>query len=248
MKRVMCAAIVLVWAATSSGTQFQRFLSPDRPADRAIMNYMALEQAGKATSMDLTNMAVLVLDKGFPTDAEKILKAALKLDKNNYEASYRLGLVLQRMGRDGEAVRYYKLCLDRRPGYAQARFMLALAEERCGQRDAAIGDYAKAYRHAPELANPAKNPLVFDSDLQLPATMRYYQEQMTGMTLKVTVPDPAAVRRMAEAPLPVPPQPAQPQAAPPKPAPAPNPVPPKAAPQPPGGLRMSPTPVPTPKS
>jgi len=72
-------------------------------------------------------------------------------------------------------VRYYKLCLERRPGYAQARFMLALAEERCGQREAAIRDYAKAYRHAPELANAAKNPLVFDSDLQLPATMRYYR-------------------------------------------------------------------------
>jgi tetratricopeptide (TPR) repeat protein len=248
MKRVMCAAIVLAWAVASSGTQFQRFLSPDRPADRAIMNYMALEQAGKATSMDLTNMAVLILDKGFPTDAEKVLKAALKLDKHNYEASYRLGLVLQRMGRDREAVRYYKLCLEERPGYAQARFMLALAEERCGQRDTAIRDYAKAYRHAPELANAAKNPLIYDSDLQLAAIMKYYQEQVTGMTLKVTVPDPAAVRRMAETPLLAPPQAGQPEAAPPPSVPAPNQAVPKGAPpQAPGGLGIKPAPAPTPR-
>jgi tetratricopeptide (TPR) repeat protein len=247
MKRVLCVAIVLVWAATSSGTQFQRFLSPDRPTDRAIMNYMALEQAGKATSMDLTNMAVLILDKGFPTDAEKVLKAALKLDKHNYEASYRLGLVLQRVGRDGEAVRYYKLCLEERPGYAQARFMLALAEERCGQRDAAIRDYAKAYRHAPELANAAKNPLIYDSDLQLAAIMKYYQEQRTGMTLKVTVPDPAAVRRMAEPPLPAPPQAVQPQTAPPPPAPAASPTAPKAPRPARGGLGINPAAVPTPR-
>jgi tetratricopeptide (TPR) repeat protein len=237
MKRLTLAVLVLMWAATSSGAQFQRFLSPDRPADRAILNYMALEQAGTATSMDLTNMAVLILDKGFPSDAETYLKAALKLDKRNYEAAYRLGLVLQRMGRDGEAVRYYKRCLKERPGYAQARFMLALAEERCGQRDAAIRNYAKAFRHAPELANPAKNPLVYDSDLQLAAILRYYQEQVDSMTLKVTVPDPGAVRRMAEAPLPAP-----------KPQPVPTPRPPaqKAVPAP-AGPGNNPTAVPTPK-
>jgi tetratricopeptide (TPR) repeat protein len=221
MRRVTWAVLVLMWAATSSGTQFQRFLSPDRPDDRAIMNYMALEQAGKATSMDLTNMAVLILDKGFPTDAEKVLKAALKLDKHNYEASYRLGLVLQRMGRDGEAVRAYKRCLRQRPGYAQARFMLALAEERCGKRDAAIRDYTRAFRHAPELANPAKNPLVYDSDLQLAATMRYYEEQVNSMTLRVTVPDPGAVHRMSEVPLPTPTAPPIPPAK--KPVPTPKP-------------------------
>jgi len=250
MRRLKWAVLVLIWAATASGTQFQRFLSPDRPDDRAIMNYRALEEAGKASSMDLTNMAVLILNKGFPSDAETYLKAALRLDKRNYEAAYRLGLVLQRLGRDREAVHYYKRCLKERPGYAQARFMLALAEERCGRRSTAIRDYARAFRHAPELANPAYNPLVYDSNLQPAAFLRYYREQVDSMTLKATVPDPGAVRRMAEMPLPAPQPVQQPPAATPRggPAPTPRPSAPRVAPVTgPAGPGLGPAPVPTPK-
>ena len=104
------------------------------------MNYMALDKAGKATSTDLANLGVLILEKGFPNDAEHYLREALKLDEGNYEAAYRLGLVLQRQGHDHKAMRYYKKTLKVRPGFAEARFMLALAEERGGLRDAAITD------------------------------------------------------------------------------------------------------------
>ncbi|HVN75880.1 MAG TPA: tetratricopeptide repeat protein [Thermoanaerobaculaceae bacterium] len=198
MRRVVLAVVLVVAAATARGSVFERFLSPDRPADRAIMGYLELIKAGKATSMDYANVGVLILEKGFPGDAEDYLAAALKLDKHNYEAAYRLGLVLQREGRDREAVRYYKKTVKERPGYAQALFMLALAEERCGEREAAIHHYAKAYRHAPELANPKKNPLVYDSALQTEAALRHYQEVMRTSTLKVTEIDPATIRRMME--------------------------------------------------
>jgi tetratricopeptide (TPR) repeat protein len=177
---------------------FERFLSPDRPKDRAIMDYMALEQAGKATSTDLANLAVLILEKGFPNDAEHYLREALKLDEDNYEATYRLGLVLQRQGHNLKAARCYKKVLKARPGYAEARFMLALAEERCGLRDAAIDDYVRAYRHAPDLANPDVNPLVLDSHLQVEASLMYYQKSVEASTLKVTPIDPAAVRQMMQ--------------------------------------------------
>ena len=199
MRRAMLGVTIMVLALAVSGSVFERFLSPDRPADRAIINYLELAKSGRATSMDLANLGVLILEKGFPGDAEDYLLAALKLDKHNYEAAYRLGLVLQREGRDREATRYYKKTLKERPGYAQARFMLALAEERCGKREAAIHDYAKAYRYAPELANPLKNPLVYDSGLQAEAGLRHYEEAVRTSTLKVTEIDPAAIRRMMDA-------------------------------------------------
>ncbi len=251
MKRVTLALVVVGWAALASATQFQRFLSADRPDDRAIMNYMALEKTGKATSMDLTNMAVLIYEKGFPGDAQTYLKKALRLDKHNYEAAYRLGLVLQRMGDDREAMHYYRRCLKERPGYAQARFMLALSEERCGARGAAIADYARAYRHDPDLLDGSKNPLVYDSDLQVQALMKYYQEHVMASTLQVTAPDPGAVRLMSEKPLPQA-EPPAPPAPPPGVAPAPGAVAtPPASPKvvrakPPGGPGLSPGPAPAP--
>ena len=188
----------MVFAMTVRGSVFERFLSPDRPGDRAIIGYLELVKSGRASSMDLANLGVLILEKGFPGDAEDYLLAALKLDKHNYEAAYRLGLVLQREGRDREAVRYYKMTVKQRPGYAQALFMLALAEERCGRREDAIHDFAKAYRHAPELANPKKNPLVYDSNLQTEAILRHYEEEVRTTTFKVTEIDPAAIQRMMD--------------------------------------------------
>jgi tetratricopeptide (TPR) repeat protein len=199
MRRVTFGVAAVILATAASGSVFERFLSPDRPADRAITNYLALAKSGRASSMDLANLGVLIFEKGFPGDAEDYLRAALKLDKHNYEAAYRLGLVLQREGHDREAVRYYKMTLKERRGYAQARFMLAMAEERCGRRAEAIRDYAKAYRNAPQLADPKKNPLVYDSDLQTEAAIRHYQETSATSTLEVTEIDPAEVRRMMEA-------------------------------------------------
>jgi hypothetical protein len=206
MKRAVLGVAIMGLAAAVGGSVFERFLSPDRPADRVIMKYLELAKSGKASSMELADLGVLILEKGFPGDAIDYLEAALKLDKHNYEAAYRLGLVLQREGKDREAARYYKKTLKERPGYAQARFMLALAEERCGERQAAIYDYAKAYRYAPELANPLKNPLVYDSNLQTESMLRHYSEAVRTSTLKVTEIDPNAIRRMMEAlPPPTPP-------------------------------------------
>ena len=199
MKRAVLGVAIMALAAAVGGSVFERFLSPDRPADRVIMKYLELAKSGKASSMELADLGVLILEKGFPGDAIDYLEAALKLDKHNYEAAYRLGLVLQREGKDREAAHYYKKTLKERPGYAQARFMLALAEERCGEREAAIHDYSKAYRYAPELANPLKNPLVYDSSLQMESMLRHYSEAVRTSTLKVTEIDPAAIRRMMEA-------------------------------------------------
>ncbi len=199
MKRVVVVAVVLACAAVARAAVFERFLSPDRPADRAIMAYVKLANAGQASSRDLTELAVLLVDKGFPKDAETYLRQALTLDKKNFDAAYRLGLVLQRMGRDGEAVRAYKRALKVRPGHSEARFMLALAEERCGRRSEAIRDYAKAYHHNPSLSDPDRNPLVYDSSLQTEAELVRYRAEVAAATLKVEAVDPEAVKRMMAA-------------------------------------------------
>ena len=199
MRRVALVLLVLMTAAAARAAVFERYLSPDRPADRAIMGYMKLDEAGKATSGDLAELGVLLLHKGFPKDAERYLDRALDLDRDNFEARYRLGLVYQREGDFRKAVRCYKRVLKQRPGHSYALFMLALAEEQSGHRSAAIRNYAKAYRYDPALALPDQNPLVLDSSLQTSAQLVRYKNDVRRETLKVTFIDPAAVREMMAA-------------------------------------------------
>lgn len=196
MRRWLVMAVLLGLAAGGHAAPFERYLSGDQPADRAIMAYMELEKSGKATSMDLTEMAVLLVNKGFPNDALDALKAALDKDKHNHEAAYRMGLILQRQGHYFRACYWYRRTLKERPGYGPARFMLALAQERQGRRYASIRNYKRAYRHAPDLADPAKNPLVQVSRLQTEALIESYREKVGKATHHVLPVDAAAVQRM----------------------------------------------------
>lgn len=215
MRKLLCVLGVF-WAGVSGAAVFERFLDPSVPRDRAILNYLELEKRGKAGSNDLAELAVLLVEKGFPQDGETYLRKALRLDKENVEARYRLGLVLQRLGRHGAAAREYKRVIKARPGFAEAQFMLGLALERSGHRRAAVKAYAKAYKHNPALADPAKNPLLLDSKLQTQAQLVRYQREVTSSTLKLQPLDPQAVKRMMLAkppsPAPLPGQPAGPEA------------------------------------
>jgi len=246
MRTLALAAALLL--GVTDGAVFERYLSPEVPEDRAILNYLALAEQGQATSDDLAELGVLLLDKGFPKDAERYLEAAVDADKENVEALYRLGLVRQRMGKEGSAIRCYRKVVNQRPGHAYASFMLALAEEKRGRRDAAVYHYAKAYRHQPALANPVVNPLVYDSHLQSEALLLRYERDVAAASIAVPQLDPAAVRAMmaalpeTEAAAPAVPPAAQPtpqpasaaQPAPPAHAVPPPPPPPKPSPAAPG--------------
>ena len=199
MKWVAAAVVGVLASAASEAWVVERFLSADRPVDVVITNYLKAVKDKKASSKDLAELAVLVAQKGFPGDAETFFRMAIKKDKLNFEADYRLGLLLQRQGRESAAIRCYRRVLRQHPGHAYARFMLALAEERRGRRDRAIYDYAKAYHHAPELADPLKNPLIRDSRLQTEAQLLRYQREAVGTTFAITALDPGAIHAMIEA-------------------------------------------------
>jgi len=202
--RKLLVAVAFVWAGLAFGAVFERFLDPNVPRDKAILGYLELEKQGKATATDLAELAVLLVEKGFPQDGERYLRKALRLDPKNVEARFRLGLVLQRLGKDRAAVREYRKVVKARPGYAEAQFMLALALERSGRRHAAVQAYAKAYKHNPQLADPARNPLLLDSKLQTQAQLLRYRREVAGATLQLKPIDPAAVQRMMLARPPAP--------------------------------------------
>ena len=126
MRKVLGLVVVVLAAGVAEAAIFERYLSPERPADRAILAYLEREKQGTATSRDLAELGVLLLDKGFPTDAERYLEKALKKDPTNFEARYRLGLVLQRQGRDRAATQNHQLAPQRLSGRAgQGQFHVA---------------------------------------------------------------------------------------------------------------------------
>jgi tetratricopeptide (TPR) repeat protein len=238
MRQVALGVLLAVLAAPVWSSDLAAALSPDRPQDRAILAYLELAEAEKATASDLTELGVLLTEKGLLADAEHWLREAVKADKHLFAARYRLGLVQQRQGKCDDAAKTFARALDEQPDDPYATFMLALTKERCGQASAAISDFARAYRLLPELASPEKNPLVLDSKVQLEANLQYYRETVTARTMPVTALDPAAVKAMMSA-RPAPPvatPPADPTVPPaetiPAPAPAAAVVPPAATPGP----------------
>lgn len=191
------AALALV-AASAQAVDFERYLKPEDPTDRAILNFVALDKEGKASSNDLADLGVLLVQRGYVDEAKGYLKRSLKLKPDNYQAAFRLGLLYQRQGHDRKAIHYYKRAAKSPPAYGPAYFMMAMAEERLGRRDAAISDYARAYRSAPELSRPASNPLVLNSRLQTEALLRFYPIQVRWDSFVLTPIDPELVQEMTK--------------------------------------------------
>jgi tetratricopeptide (TPR) repeat protein len=196
MRRLAIAVLGGVLAAAAFGGDLKSTLSPDRPRDRAILRYLERAEAKTATAADLTELGVLLAATDHLADAEHWLLRAVKADKHSFAARYRLGLVQQRQGSCGDAARSFARALDEKPDDPYARFMLGLARERCGSKHGAIADYARAYAIMPELANSEKNPMVLDSQLQVPANLEAYRKRVAAGTLPVTAVDPAAVKTM----------------------------------------------------
>lgn len=197
MRRIFPIAVMMaVCAATAPAAVFERFLAPDDPRDQAIARYLAKEKEGRARPADLADMGLLLLEKGFPKDAERYLGKALKASPKNPNIAYRLGIVQQRQGKERAAARTYARVIAWEPGFAPAQFMLGLAHERMGHRRTAIRHYVTAYRHYPQLADPKHNPLVLTSRLQLEARMEHYNRVIREDSFWIGYMDPETVKAM----------------------------------------------------
>jgi len=193
----MMAVTLAALATAALGGDLRSTLSPDRPEDRAILGYLELAEAKKASAADLTELGVLLAARGRLDDAEHWLRKAVRVDRHAFDAWYRLGLVQQQRGHSHDAARSFARALQERPDDPYARFMLALSLERAGRSHSAITEYARAYAALPELADPRKNPVVLDSSLQTAANLRHYRETVTATTMPLRAVDPAAVAAMA---------------------------------------------------
>lgn len=187
MKRLLTlAAATLLAAACAHNTSnpyegkifYSKYLSPSTSAlDARIQHDLDALRATPNSASLHNDLGQLLVDKGFPKDAETEFERAVNADRHFYPAWYNLGLL--RMSRNdhvgariafGQTVRY-------KPGHSAALFELGLMEEERGHEDAAIDAYTKAFAINHSLLDVRVNPRILDSKLVDIALIKLYPKE-----------------------------------------------------------------------
>ncbi len=116
----------------------------------------------------------LLMQKGFPKDAEREFERAINADRRFYPAWYNLGQVRAASGDEMGARRAFRNTIDHKPGHAQALFNLGMIEEKRRNMERAIELYAKAFSINPALMAVSVNPRILDSELVDLALIKLY--------------------------------------------------------------------------
>lgn len=129
-------------------------------------------------------LGALLVQKGFPKDAEREFERALNIDKRYYPAWYNLGLVRAARGDEGGSRRAFQHAVHYKPGHANALFQLGLIEEKLKHTDRAIELYAKALSINPALIEPDVNPRVLDTRLMHRVLIAKYGKEHARETMQ----------------------------------------------------------------
>jgi len=129
-------------------------------------------------------LGAMLVEKGFPKDAEREFERSIDADDDYYAAWYNLGLVRAAHGDELGARRAFKQTVDLKPGHAAALFQLGLVEEKRHHRDRAVELYAKAYSINPALMDVRVNPRILDSELMHLALLKMYPNQHSRRSMQ----------------------------------------------------------------
>jgi hypothetical protein len=170
----VCALLVVALGAFAGdgGPVFLQWLMPESPNDQTIREYWEKAEAEEASPEELLDLGTMLFLRGYPKDAVRTYQRALKLDRKLHEAWFRIGLVKHREGEIRAAEDAYRKCLYLLSGHGWCNFYMALLQERSGRPSQALDYYRRAFKVAPELANPKVNPEILYSELQLAAVLK----------------------------------------------------------------------------
>ncbi len=184
---------------------FVKWLVVDDPGDETIREYWQKAERGELDAPALVDLGTMLFYRGYPKDAIRYFRRALKLDSDLYEAWFRIGLVEHSEGNLDNARQAYKRCLKKLTGHGWCNFYLGLLEEQLGHGSDAMHYYRRALKFAPELADPKVNPEVMASQLILGAQL----EDQDRRDFKALVPmrylEPGQVARVRSQYEPTPP-------------------------------------------
>lgn len=194
MKRMLVFAAVTLAAAgcTSLGSDknpyenpfYAKYLNTGSALDTQISRTLEQLRQNPGSAELHNNLGALLVDKGFPKDAEREFERAVDANGKYYPAWYNLGLVRASHGEDLGARHAFNKTVDLKPGHAAALFQLGLVEEKRHHTDRAVKLYAKAYSINPALLEVKVNPRIMDSKLTHLALLEMYPTQYSRRTMQ----------------------------------------------------------------
>lgn len=153
---------------------YAKYLNTGSQLDAAISATLeALRRNPDSPSLH-NELGSLLVQKGFPRDAEREFERAINADRTFYPAWYNLGLIRASNEDAIGARRAFRNTIEHKPGHAQALFELGLIEEQRRHNQRAVELYAKAYRINPALMSVRVNPRILDSKLTHLALLEMY--------------------------------------------------------------------------
>jgi tetratricopeptide (TPR) repeat protein len=171
-------------AADYEAPFYAKYLNTGSALDARINRTLDALRATPDAAHLHNELGSLLVQKGFPNDAEREFERAIDLDGDYFEAWYNLGQVRAARGDEGGARRAYMATIDHKPGHAQALFQLGLIEEKLKHSERAVELYAKAFGINPKLMDPAVNPRVLDTELLHLALIKMYPTTHDRQTMQ----------------------------------------------------------------
>ena len=198
MKRLPLIAVAAILAAGCSLTKahtrqspknayanpfYMRFVNPAVPLDAAIQRDVQILRANPDSAVTHNDLGQLLVQKGFPKDAEVEFERAVNADRRMYPAWYNLGLA-RAARNDSIGARFaFDRTLYYHPGDAWAHFQAGLLAEQRGDMEGALDHYSKAILRNHSLLDVKVNPRILDSKLIHLALIRAYPNEHARDTM-----------------------------------------------------------------
>lgn len=169
-----CTQFRDVTAADYEAPFYAKYLNTGSALDARISRTLDALRAEPNAAHLHNELGMLLVQKGFPRDAEREFERAIDADRKYHEAWYNLGLIRAAHGDEGGARRAYSNTIEHKPGHAHALFQLGLIEEKLKHTDRAVDLYAKAFGINPKLMEVSTNPRILDTQLLHLALIKMY--------------------------------------------------------------------------
>ncbi|HET7437241.1 MAG TPA: tetratricopeptide repeat protein [Thermoanaerobaculia bacterium] len=163
---------------------YSKYLNTGSALDAQIQKTLDGLRANPNAASLHNQLGMLLVQKGFPKDAERELERAVNADGKFYPGWYNLGLV--RAANENWSGARFALhrAISIKPGYSQALFQLGLLEEKGGNPSEAVALYAKAFSINRSLLDVRVNPRLLDSKLTHLALIEMYPATHTRQSMQ----------------------------------------------------------------
>ncbi len=178
--------LLLVPATVLAKDVYKGFLDESIPHHRAIKDTLALIEAHPDEAGLYNDLGCLIAWDGFWRDALRNFETAARLDPKDDKPLFNAGVVHAWQGEWGSAKGAFKKALKRRPGNWPAWWMLGYAEERLGNREAAVVAYKTSLRVDTSLFDPKNNPFALMTKLKGRVLVETYEKRLVRAAMPQT--------------------------------------------------------------